>query len=131
MLTIWQALCAALCGCTWAGVPTIWQACAQRCAGARERVCLPCGRRVHSFARVRVSCHLAGVCAQCCAGARERVRFPFGRRVRSAVRVRVSGCAYLPFGRRVRSAVRVHVSGCAYYLAGMCAVLMCTWQCFS
>ena len=27
-------VCAALSGCTWAGVPTIWQACAQRCTGA-------------------------------------------------------------------------------------------------
>ena len=92
----------------------------------RERVCLPCGRRSHSFARVHVSYHLAGVCVQCCAGARERVCLPFGRRVRSAVRVRVSGCAYLPFSRRV-----VRVSGCAYHFAGMCAVLMCTWQCFA
>ena len=56
---------------------TIWQARAQRCAGARERARLPFGRRARSAVRVYVSgCayHLAGV--------------------RSALRVHVSGCAY-------------------------------------
>ena len=37
-------VCAALCG----GALTVWQACAQRSAGARERVCLPFGRRARS-----------------------------------------------------------------------------------
>ena len=109
---------------------TIWQACAQRCAGARERVCLP--------AR-----------AQRCVGARERVCLPFGRRARSALRVHVSGCARaragvltiwqacaqrsavarermcLPFGRRARSA--------DVYRAALCvcdAKKHCDLRCF-
>ena len=108
---------------------TIWQAGAQRCAGARERVCLPFGKHVRSAARAHLSrcaCHALAIwqaraqrsagasqrvclctiwkaCAQRCAGARERV------------------C--LPFGRRVRSALPVNVSGCAYHLAGVCAAL--------
>ena len=67
-------------GCAYhvAGVLTIWQACVQCCAGTRERVCLPFGRR----------------CAQRCAAARGRACLPFGRRVRSAAREHVSGCAY-------------------------------------
>ena len=75
-----------------------------RCAGARERVCLPFGRHVRGAVRVHVSgCayHLAA-CVQRSAGARERVRLPFGS---------------------VRSALRVHVSGRAYHLAGVCGAL--------
>ena len=63
---------------------TISQTCAQRSAGARERVRLPFGRRVRGALRVHVSgCayHLAGVRAALC----ERVCLRFGRRVRNAL----------------------------------------------
>ena len=84
---------------------------------ARERACLPFGRRVYG-------------CAS-----------PFGRRLRIAEWVRVNGRAYhlagmcvtlsgcirkrvcLPYGRHACSAEQVQVSGCAYHLAGVCAAL--------
>ena len=57
-------MCAALSGCTSAGVLAIWHSCVQRRAGALERVFLPFGVRVCSAERVLLRgwfCHVGGV----------------------------------------------------------------------
>ena len=71
---------------------TIWQACVQCLAGARERMFLPFGRRAYSADRA----HMSG-CS------------PFGRHVCSSERVHLSGCAYHGFAKRRACAVKFHI----------------------
>ena len=125
VLTIWHAcvcVCAAQSGCTSGGVVTIWHACVQRTAGALQRVFLPFGMRVCSAERMHLSgCsrHVACVCAVLSgctsAGVLSSGHACVQRKAGALQRV------FLLFGMRVCSAERMHFSGCSYHSACVCA----------